>query len=365
MLSFVAVNLLTGSVMADLKDLTFGGALKDTMGRAETLSASLPVASAPAEWRDATKPYAAAVVCLADDGLRPLWGAIITNRKTNLGPNIELSMSTVAEYFDRRFVGTETFTNIPQNTIVESLVNKYARDSYNGQPGIPIRVQIEGGTGVQRTRTYLDGDDKTLLAALQDLSGVDGGPEWVIEWENVNQLITPVLRVGDRIGELAPAGLPGVEFTSPGCVLSAEYEESYKGGEGANDLMAYASSAETGKARPQSPHQLVIGEGRPRVEYRWSPSSSIKDIPTLTSHAQRALMTLVDGMASLTLVANRREAPELGSEWRLGDDIYVDLQSPAWPNSLTGVARVIGWDLTEDTVTPIVLINQSTVVWNI
>ena len=365
MLSFVAVDILTGTVLADLKDLTFGGALKDTMGRAETVSASLPVASAPANWRDATRPYAAAIICLADDGIQPLWGAIVTNRKTSLKGDIQLSMSTVAEYFDRRYVWNETFTNVDQNTIVQTLVNNYAKVPFVGNLGIPIRIQIEGGAGTVRTKSYLDSDDKTLLAALQDLSAMDGGPEWVVEWENVNQLITPVIRVGTRIGAIATAGTPGVEFTSPGCIREAEYEESYKGGEGANDLMAFASSADTGKARPQSPHQMIIGEGRPRVEYRWSPSSSIKDVATLTSHAQRALTTLLDGMASLTLTANRKEAPQLGSEWRLGDDVYIDLQSPAWANGLSGVARVIGWDLTEDTVTPIVLINQSTVVWNL
>lgn len=364
MLSFVSVDLLTGTVLADLKDLTFSGALKDTMGRAETVAASLPVPSAPANWREATRPYATAIICLADDGIRPLWGAIITNRKTSLSGDIQLSMSTVAEYFDRRYVWNETFTNVDQNTIVQTLVNNYAKVPFLGNLGIPIRIQIEGGAGTLRTKSYLDSDDKTLLSALQDLSAMDGGPEWVVEWENVNQLITPVIRVGTRIGEVSIFGIPGVEFTSPGCVSQAEYEESYKGGEGANDIMAFASSADTGKARPQSPHQMVIGEGRPRVEYRWSPSSSIKDVATLTSHAQRALVTLLDGMASLSLTANRKEAPQLGVEWRLGDDVYVDLQSPAWPNGLSGVARVIGWDLTEDTVTPIVLINQSTVVWN-
>jgi hypothetical protein len=364
-LSFVSVDILTGKVLADLKDLTFGGALKDTMGRPETVSASLPVASAPVDWREATRPYSTAIVCLADDGIRPLWGAYVTNRKTNLGGSIQLSMSTVAEYFDRRFVYNETFTAVPQNTMVETLVNKYARDMLNGQPGIPIRVQVEGGTGVARTRTFANAEDKSLLSALQDLSGLDGGPEWVVEWENVNNLITPVLRVGTRIGEVAPAGLPGVEFTSPGCVRDAEYEESFKSGDGANDIMAFSSSQVTGAARPESLHYLALSDNRPRLEFRWSPSSSIKDTTTLNSHANRTLAVLGDGMASLTLTANRKEAPDLGSEWRTGDDVYVDLISPAWPNRLSGTARVIGWDLTEDTVTPIVLVNQSTVVWNI
>jgi hypothetical protein len=307
-----------------------------------------------------------AVICLNDDGITPLWGGIITNRKTSLGGNIELSMSTLAEYFDRRYVGNETFNVTPQNTIAKNLVEKYARDTSGaGQLGLPtLRVQIDGNTGTVRNKTYKDSEDKTLLSCLQDLMGLDGGPEWLCEWENVNNLITPVFRVGNRLGEVAPTGKPGVEFTSPGCVRDAQYEESYKGGDGANDIMAYSSASDSGAARPESSHYLFIADGRPRIEFRWSPSSSIKDVSTLNSHANRTRAVLGDGMATLTLVVTRKRGPKIKSDWYLGDDVFVDLTGPAWPNGLTGVARVIGWDLTETTVTPIVLINQSSVVWN-
>jgi hypothetical protein len=362
-LSFVSVDLLTGRVLADLEDLIFSGTLKETYGRPESLTVSLPVSSAPEGWVTATRPYSVAIVCLADDGARPLWGAIVTNRKTGLGENIELSMATVPEYFDRQFLGNETFTARPQNLMVKDLVEKYAKNARAvGMFGLPLRVQIEGGNGVARDKKYYDSEDKSLLSALQDLSGLEGGPEWVVEWENVNQLITPVLRVADRIGATAPVGLlPGVQFTAPGCVQSAVYEESYKAGDGANDIMATSSGSSD--ARPQSNRQRTLNDGRPTVEFRWSPSSSITQTATLDSHARRVRDAFADGMSTLALVANRYEAPELGSEWRLGDDVYVDLTSPAWAGGLTGVARVVGWELTETTVSPVLLLSQATVSW--
>jgi len=362
-LSFVSVDILTGKVLADLEDLTFSGSLKETYGRPEQLTVSLPVASAPEGWVTATRPYSVALVCLADDGARPLWGAIVTNRKTGLGPSIELSMATIPEYFDRQFLGNETFTARPQNLLVKDLVEKYAKNPRAaGMFGIPLRVQVEGGNGVARDKTYADKEDKTLLSALQDLSGLEGGPEWVVEWENNNQVITPVLRVSDRIGASAPVGLlPSVQFSAPGCVSDAVYEESYKSGDGANDIMATSSGSSD--ARPQSSHQRTLNDGRPTVEFRWSPSSSITQIPTLDSHARRVQAAFADGMAMLSLTANRYEAPELGAEWRLGDDVYVDLTSPAWAGGLTGTARVVGWELTETTVSPTLLLDQASVSW--
>lgn len=366
MLSFVSVDIQTGRVLADLEDLIFSGSMKDTFGRPEQLTISLPVASAPEDWVTATRPYSAAIVCLADDGQRPLWGAIITNRKTGLGSNIELSMATIPEYFDRRYVGDHVYTGIGQNHIARFLVNTYAGNVENvpGRAGIKIRCQIEDTpeAGTPRDRTYSDREDKTLLSVLQDLSGIEGGIEWTIDWENVDNLISPVFRVGSRIGATAPAGLlPGVQFTAPGCVDSATYEESYKSGDGANDIMATSSGA--ADARPQSARQTTDGDGRPTVEFRWSPSSSITDIETLNSHARRVRDAFASGMAALSIVANRYEAPELGYDWRTGDEVFVDLTSPAWAGGLTGVARVVGWELTETTVSPVLLLNQATVSW--
>jgi hypothetical protein len=304
------------------------------------------------------------VICLADDGQRPLWGGIITNRKTSLGGVVTLQLATVAEYFDRRFVGNHSWTGIGQNHIARFLVNTYA--GMDALEGLPIRAVIEDTveSGTPRDRTYSDADDKSLLSVLQDLAGVSGGIEWVTEWENVNNKITPVFRVGSRIGSQAPAGLlPGVQFNSPGSVLDAEYEESYKAGDGANDVMATSSGA--ADARPQSAHWKSGLDNRPRVEYRWSPSSSTTQISTLDSHASRALGALKDGMKALSLQASRAKAPELGAEWRIGDDVFVDLVSEAWSGGFTGVARVVGWDLTETTVSPILLIDPATVVWTL
>ncbi len=349
-LSYISVDINTGAILADLPDLTMQGPMPRTLMRYESQTAKIPLDSAPANWRTATREYAAVIICLADDTVTPLWGGVITERTTDETDDVTLSLTTIEAYMDRRYVGNQTFTNTDQNYIVQMLVDWYA-----GPPvGIPIRVQIVGPAGQLRTRNYLDTDDKTLYAVLSELTAVIGGPEWTIGWECVNNLYTPVLYVGNRIGAAVTPGLgANAVFNMPGPVTKAKLVESYTSGNGANDVMATSSG--TGNARPQSPRvEPNAGYiGRPIIEARFTPSTSITDVATLTAHAQSAVAVTQNGTMALTISAARQDAPMLGTDWNLGDDIGYDLTAKAWPNGLTGTARAIGWQLDDNTITPI------------
>lgn len=350
-LSWVAVNANNGQMIADLPDLELSGMFGCTMMRYESQTASLPASSAPENWRQATRPGAVFIVCLDDDGQTPLWGGMVIDRRTSHGSDINLSMVTVEGYFDRRYVGNRTYATTAQNLIAKDLVESYAATA--DMLGIPIRVQIVGGNGVTRDRAYKAVEDKTLYSVLGDLSGVVGGSEWTVGWENVNNLITPVFYVGDRIGRSAPAGLgPAAQFYLPGSVTSAELGESYTSQLGANRIIAVSSGVDD--ARPQSDQYSNITDQRPAFEYRWSPSTSITQVSTLNQHAERALAAMKDGGLGLEITANREEAPRLGKDWFIGDDIGFDLVAPAWPDGITGVARVVGWRMDANTIQPLV-----------
>jgi hypothetical protein len=115
-----------------------------------------------------------------------------------------------------------------------------------------------------------------------------------------------------------------------------------------------AVSSGVADARPQSTHQTNTADLRPRFEYRYTPSVSEPNIPTLNSYAKRALTSMKDGAVALTIAANREEAPRLGVDWGIGDDVGFDLTAPAWPDGITGVARAVGWELTDTTITPLI-----------
>ena len=223
-LSWVAVNANTGQMIADLPELELPGMFGCTLMRYESQTATLPLGdSTPENWRQATRPGAVFLVCLDDDGQTPLWGGLIIDReRTHDGP-VQLSMVTVEGYLDRRYVGNRNYSAGAQNLIARDLIDFYVKTGV--LRGLPIRVQVVGGNGALRARTYKDIEDKTVYSVLGDLSGVIGGSEWTVGWENVNNLITPVFYVGDRIGRSAPTDLePAAQFYLPGSVTSAKLE---------------------------------------------------------------------------------------------------------------------------------------------
>lgn len=347
-LSWVSVNANNGSVIADLPGLKPDGALKRTIGRHEAQTAVLPLDGAPANWRTATRKKSVFLVALtepteAEMRGRPVWGGMVTERITSHKEGVSLSMVTAEDYLNDRYVGDENYSH-EQNIIVANLVDKYVAPD-----GIPIRVVMLPGTNPVRQRSYLDADDKTVYAAIDELAGVIGGPEWTIDWEWVDEkTLGLVLYVGERIGSPAPAGLgPASWFHLPGNVVNAELVEGYRRGEGANDVMAVSSG--TGDARPQSSRHVATDDGRPKIEYRWSPSTSITNIGTLEGHAERALAGLRDGTVALSITAHTDET----TPFNLGDDVGFDLTSWAWPDGISGTARAMGLEWTDTTVTPV------------
>lgn len=349
MLSWVSVNANNGSIIADLPTLRVDGALKRTIGRHEAQTAVLPLDGAPSNWRTATRKKAVFLVALSEPldneprGL-PVWGGMVTERTSSHKEGVSLSMVTAEDYLNDRYVMNETYVGIGQNEIIEDLIEKYVIPD-----GIPIRVEKLPGANPARDRTYLDADDKTVYALLEELSGVLEGPEWTIGWEWVNERdLGLVLFVGARIGSPAPAGLgPASWFHLPGNVSDCELVEGYRRGEGANDVMAVSSGS--ADARPQSSHHMADEDNRPRIELRWTPSTSITEIPTLEAHAGRALEGLQDGTVALSITANRADS----IPFQLGDDVGFDLTSWAWPDKITGTARAIGMEWTDTNITPV------------
>ena len=367
--SWIAAALRDGHVIAPLPNLTC-----EKVGvricNYQTATGSLPVGGVgvdapPVDWLLATLHGGAVLVLVDDPGDGtlpvPVWGGYVTKRTRTTGDTVALSVSTLEAYLDARYVGDVTFTATDQNTIVSSLVGSYVNDGT-----IDIRVQVVGAAGVARDKTYKSTDNKSVLSALTELAGVIGGPEWTIgwEWQHSPERLTPVLYVGTRLGTAATSGLmPSATFEVPGSIISAQYDEDYSAGRGANSVIASSSASTT--TQPSSPPQTYTDPSRPTFEYRFTPSTSISDTATLTAHAQSALAQMEQGSRSLIMTAAVEAAPRLGRDWTLGDDIgyviggldqYGKDTVPAFPGGVGGVARALGWDLTisgMQTVTPI------------
>lgn len=360
-LAWLACSIRTGEVLADLTDLICRE-VSTVLGGYRTTSAVLPLATAPIDWERATLPGGSCLV-LVHDG-EPVWGGIVWRRQ-DTGWTAVLSLATWESFGDRRFVGDLSREDVGQSSIAADLASLLV-----GQT--PLTIEVLGGAGAPMTRHYEDAQDKTVLEAMSELSAVIGGPEWCVTWRHLSnpERYVPVLTIADRIGTTPAAGLsPAVTFDygtrGGGNVTQFTFTEDYSTGKGATSVVA--TSSPTMDVRPQSAPQVVDDPDRPLIEHRFTPTTSITQVDTLTSHAQRAGAAMAGGQNTLELTANVEElghvpaAPKFGSEWFLGDVVGYDIVRP-YGRRLTGRARAVAMSMTllgARTITPTLLLEDA------
>lgn len=357
--SWIAVEARTGVLLADLPDLDCDS-VAVTIGNYTSTDATLPIPTAPENWERATLPGGTCLVLLDGDTDQPVWGGLILNRERTHGDVVSMQLATLEAYFDRRYVGDAPYTNVGQNAIVADLVQRFIVQGTNG--GIPCSVvNIDNVPGTLRTRTeYTDDADKTILSVLTELMGVENGPEWTIGWSSSYvagiRYVLPVLYVGARIGTdpisgVAPAATfdmievrddDGTIRQTGGNLMSFSYKEDWSSSGGATDVLATSSAdADT---RPESQHVVAQDPDRPTLEYRFTPSTSITNTDTLQNHADAEAAEIFGGVNTIDLTAVA-DSQRLNVDWFIGDQIGVDIHTPAFPNGLTAAGRASGWQL--------------------
>lgn len=346
--AWLSANMVTGEVIADLPGLQCDTTSSE-LSNVTTTTAVLPLteeSGCPSNWERAILEGGAFLVQfdVASEPPVPVWGGIVTRAPRTELEEVSLSLASAEHYFARRNVGDVRYSQVGQNAIVADLVSRYVTTGSNG--GIPLRVVLVDGDGPPRDREYAAADNKTVLSALQELSEVEGGPEWTITFEMAadQSSVTPVLLVGGRLGAAVPDGLsPAAVFAMPGSVIQFQQDRDYSTGKGANDVVA--ASTASGSTTIESPRVVYADPNRPTYENRWSPSTSISDVATLTEHATARGTRMSHGSQAVSFSAEVGSAPRLGRDWFIGDDVGFDIEAPSFPDGLTGTARATGWQL--------------------
>lgn len=365
--SWIACRATDGTIIAELPGLdvpTVGATLCDWWAGQASLALN---DDTTADWRRATAPKATYLVKL-DDGLEhPSWGGIITQRQATAADTVTLGIATWEAYLTDRYVRDAEYVDVEQCGLIAALVTDCVLTARPATPTPPaLIVETAPGTSL-RYRAYEASGSKSVAAALQELSGVEYGPEWTVTWRHLTapERYVPVLTVADRIGraKLADMPSPNAVFSMPGCVQTFTQTEDWTAGKAANSIVA-TSTADSSDV-PMSAVQVYADPDRPTIEYRYTPSTAITDIDALRSHAARALAVMQDGAVALALTATAAAAPRLGVDWWLGDDIGWSLacrsMSPGRLPSggwvpLEGIDRCVGWEATTsgvETITPI------------
>jgi hypothetical protein len=272
-----------------------------------------------------------------------VWGGRVVGREGGSDPTCSLSLATLESYLDGwRYVADHVWTAQDEAAVIAAGLVADA----NVVEGMGLVIDAPA-TGTLRDRTYLAQDDKTVYSALQELMGVEGGPEWTVElgWADADHsAVAKTFKVRDRIG--TDSDPPAAVFQTLG-EASATYllTEDHSQGKAGNHVIA--TSTGDGTIRPQSApaRDLALLALEPRYELRFTPSTSITTQSVLDAHAREKLALVAPGARVLKLTARFDAYPRLGVDWFLGDTIGYELFGHRHPDGLTGADRCIGWDL--------------------
>lgn len=352
-LTWYGCDFPSGRITAELPGASASGTLSRRLGAYSTLSLSLDLSARTPGWIAATQPGRSLIVGCLDD--TPVWAGIVLPRTRGSAPTSSPSATTAEGYLERRYTPDLTITG-DLSTIAAALLAPVAAT-------VPCLDIATTPTGITTTRTYADADDKTVMSNLTELMGLDGGPEFTIDpaWAPDRTGFRLTARIAPRIGSTNPG--PTATFDYPGPVMDYQQGEDYGDGKGATVVRASGAGEGADRAVSDTLTSPYVAAGWPIYEYRWSPGSDITDTTVLNSHAAAAVPLMQGGASTWTLTAALAEAPHLGIDWTLGDQIRLLVQpgtSPGHPDGADITARVWGWDLdpAAETVSP-VLVEES------
>ncbi|PXY83599.1 hypothetical protein DKK73_05185 [Bifidobacterium asteroides] len=344
-LSWLAVSLVDGRPICDLPYLQADG-LEYRLMEGTTQQLRLPYDCLPANWQDATLPGGVAYILTQDE--QPVWGGLLVGVHEDLaGTGLELKVDTVETYLEQCPTGELSYRGQGQTLIVADIVRRGAVDGMRNC----LAAEYEPSP-VLRNREYQDTDDKSVLSAIQELAGVDGGPEWGHWWRmEPDGSYRCVISAADHYGSMEPV----TEFdVSQMTGFSLDLDAS--GTALANRVRAVSTA--DGDTRPSSSWVSYEDPSRPVWPLSYTPSTSIKDVTTLEAHARRRLASRRTGTVTHSIDLDLLSAPRLGVEWRPGDTVRWDAggAESLLPGGASGMARVIGYRISFTgswTLTPI------------
>jgi hypothetical protein len=351
-LDWYGCDLRTGAIVEDLPSLKPTGALSRKLGATTTLQLELALAGAPPEWEAATAPGRSVLVAVDSATDIPLWAGAVLPRDGGSATSIQIGAATLECYLDGRYPGTQTLIGTDQAAVIAAL----AGPALTGGPPIVIDSV---STGVVMDYMTDDGDDKSILSCLQEVMGLDGGPEWTLDavWNTAHSGFQFPLRVRAAVG--TQSATPEAVFDYPGCVAEYVLTESYEQGKGASRVIARGEGE--GSSRLTSTVKeatALIANGWPIWEYRYTPATGITDPDQLNAHAAQSLTLMAQGAQVWTLQGVASQAPRLGRDWGLGDSVRLAVDhSQRHPNGIDFVARCWSWELEpgSDRVRPILV----------
>jgi hypothetical protein len=353
-LDWYACDLRTGAVVEELPALATP-MLEHKLSTSSSVTAELTIAGAPPAWPYATLPGRSMLAAADNLTGQLLWAGIVLTRQRGSAATASIGMATPEAYLDRRYTGAYSGFGVDRAAVMAGVAGSVLVD------GPPFVVDAPA-LGLSGTYSVADGDDRTVLSALQELQQQDGWPEWTVDvqWADASRsTVQLVLRVRQQIGVVRPD--PDAVFSLPGCITSISQSESYEAGKGATHVLAYGVGEGASRLHSTSYAATdLLAAGWPRWDYRVTPAAAATDPVALNAAATRALAQMRTGASAWTVEAAASEAPRIGRDWALGHSLGIQLDAGAAPGHPAGaslVARAYAWqlDTTANKITPILV----------
>lgn len=335
MIQWVVCDPATGAPIESLPGLRLESSLPCYVGRGDTIRVSLPVKQRPARWRIATEPNRVVLVAHYNDAPQTvLWAGPVTFRSFGSGSVITMTAQSVDGWLESQYTGTMiaapySVINRDQCLILADMLSP-AATYFHGRVDVTL-------SGVTRSMTVTDSEDKTCSAVAASLMAVSGGPEYRIgwEWDEIGCLVC-VVTVSPHIGATKPAKLLSrVEW---------EVTNDYTAGKGATIITATATNAGSLRAQAKLEATELLASGYLPTEYRYTPDTGVTSSALLGEHAAGRLPVMQQGTAGITVSLRPDSNIRINRDIQVGDLIEIDLHNPDMPEvSQSLVARMLGF----------------------
>ena len=345
---YLFADLLTNQINAEL--MMTGVNFTKALNSAGTFSGTILITDAnqaDANIINSTQPGRTAVYVDRDGVL--VWGGVIWSREYNSSSqHISISAREFESYFEKRKITTTTvFSNIDQLTIAQTLVNT-AQSVTGGNIGVQVGTET---SGVLVSRTYFSYEQKTIFAALSNLSQQTNGFDFNIDVAydgagNPTKILTMKSPQGGTRYNASDPNAPVFEFPAGNVI---EYTMLEDGSTLANKLTVTGAGSNEGLGIQTRTATSQLTAGWALLEDSAS-YGDIYDQNVLSSLADGKLIAVQNPPVTLQIVAPPWQDPVLGS-YEVGDDIRVRIQDDRYPNGneVTGPAI---YRLVSLTVTP-------------
>lgn len=343
MIRFKLINSTNGVELGELQNIQCNS-VSVSMLEAETTSFKIPYNNLPSDWTDSLQPYKSVILMIDDTTNVAYYGGFITKRtRKQSDACIQLDCTDVLGYLKRVYVPTLSYSQISQTLLLQDVIQQSLRYST-----VPITVSADESP-VKRDRTINEADNKTVFDIIDSFNGLDGGTELSHSWEYdvTSSTWKCIIRISDHIGQSTPIILDGRMFSD------FQMIEDYTTGYGGNSVLAYSTS---GNTQLESSWHSSRFWGRPLLQYRWSPSSSIVNVDTLNSYAAQKLHDIELGTTTYSFSCPYALMPPLGVVWSLGDSMRFTLHSTQFKDITTVTARAVGYTMSFNnawTITPL------------